>query len=64
VALGISLLLSGQKLADYGFSDRYQGVAGYDDRDYMHTRYYFADDEARKKALAKWADWRKANPNG
>lgn len=63
VALGLSIVLSGQKLADYGFIDRLGG-SGEDGRSYSHTRYYFTDDAARKKALAKWSDWRKANPNG
>ena len=64
VALGISIVLAGQKLVDYGFTDRHAGVAGYETQSYSYTRYYFADDAARKKALTKWTDWRKANPNG
>ena len=64
VALGISIVLAGQKLVDYGFTDRYAGVAGYETQSYSYTRYYFADGAARKKALTQWADWRKAHPNG
>lgn len=64
VALCIALTLTGQKPADYGLADRYEGLTGYDGREYAHTRYYFPDDAARKKALARWAAWRKANPGG
>ncbi|MBN9118295.1 MAG: hypothetical protein J0I06_03895 [Planctomycetes bacterium] len=64
VALGVAIALAEQKPEDYGFTDRYAGVPGYENRYYAHTRYYFADDAARKKAFAKWAEWRKANPNG
>jgi hypothetical protein len=56
-ALALSLLLSGQKPADYGFSDRdfrSPDVAQH----YSSSRYYFRDDGARKKAFAKWAEWR------
>jgi hypothetical protein len=63
VALALSVLLAGQKLSDYGFTDRLGG-SGDEARSYSYTRHYFEDDAARKKALAKWAEWRKANPNG
>lgn len=59
IVLGISLSLSGQKFADYGFSDRYETTSGFETSSYSHTRYYFEDDAARTKALAKWAEWRK-----
>jgi hypothetical protein len=57
LVLGVSLALTGQKPADYGFSDRYatESVS------YSYTRYYFEDDAARKRAFEKWAEWRKAN---
>jgi hypothetical protein len=61
VALAVAILLADQKLADFGFTDRYAGVAGYDTQSYSHTRYYFADDAARKTAFAKWSAWRKSN---
>jgi hypothetical protein len=38
-------------------------MPGSESSSYSHTRYYFADDEARKKALAKWTDWRKSQVN-
>ncbi|MBA4065071.1 MAG: hypothetical protein C0501_15420 [Isosphaera sp.] len=60
VALAVSVLLSGQKLADYGFADLYPtnpaGGAGY-----TYTRHYFPDGEQRKAALVKWAWWRAKN---
>jgi hypothetical protein len=64
LALAVSVLLSEQKLADYGFADRYAGNAAYDDRSFSYTRYYFPNDAARTRALAKWAAWRKADPDG
>jgi len=63
VALALSVLLAGQKLSDYGFTDRLGG-SGDEARSYSYTRHYFEDDAARKKALAKWAEWRKDHPNG
>jgi hypothetical protein len=62
MALAVSLLLTGQELDDYGFSDRYANNPSYTNRAYSYTRYYFADAAARKAAFAKWEKWRKANP--
>lgn len=61
IALGLSLVFTEQKLSDYGFSDRYATVNGFENASYSHTRYYFEDDGSRKKAFEKWAEWRKAN---
>jgi hypothetical protein len=63
IALGVALLLSGQKPAEYGFADR---DAPFSDeaQHYSTTRYYFTDDAARTKAFAKWAEWRRTHPNG
>jgi hypothetical protein len=61
IALAVSILLAEQKLADYGFTDRNAGAG--DDRSYSYSRYYFTDDATRKKAFAKWAEWRKARAN-
>jgi hypothetical protein len=63
MALAVSLLLTGQELDDYGFSDRYANNPSYTNRAYTYTRYYFADGAARKAAFAKWEKWRKANPD-
>jgi len=64
LALAVSVVLAGQKAEDYGFRDRYADSPPYDGRSFTYTRYYFADDAARKKALAKWAEWRAAHPDG
>jgi hypothetical protein len=57
LALAVSIQLAGRKVEDFGFLDRYGSVReGYG---FAHSRYYFGDDEARKKAFAKWAQWRK-----
>ncbi|QJW98107.1 hypothetical protein [Frigoriglobus tundricola] len=61
LALAVSILLAEQKLQDYGFTDRYGGNAPAEKRAYTYSRYYFTDDDARKRALAKWADWRKSH---
>lgn len=63
IALGLSLVFTGQKLSDYGFADRYATVAGFENASYSHTRYYFEDEAARKRAFEKWAEWRRANPD-
>ncbi len=62
LALAVSILLAEQKLEDYGFSDRYGGNTAADKRTYSYSRYYFTDDDVRKRAFAKWADWRKSYP--
>lgn len=62
MVLAVALLLTEQKPTDYGFIDRNANVEGLGDRPYSYAQYHFADDAARKKALAKWAEWRKAHP--
>lgn len=64
VALAVGVLLTGQRLTDYGFTDRYGENLVNEAASYSYTRYYFADDAARKRAFAKWAEWQKANPSG
>ncbi|MCI0704359.1 MAG: hypothetical protein L0241_25145 [Planctomycetia bacterium] len=63
VALAVSIVLTKQKLEDYGFVDRYANNSSYTNRPYAYTRYYFPDDAARKAAFAKWCKRRKANPD-
>lgn len=62
VALGVSVLLSGQKLADYGFDNRF-GTG-------TPTYYYFfgfqdngdgKENKAREEAHAKWKEWTTKN---
>jgi hypothetical protein len=57
LALAVSIQLAGKRTEDFGFLDRYGAVReGYG---FAHSRNYFRDDEARKKAFEKWAEWRK-----
>ncbi len=58
LALAASLVLADQKPADYGFTDRSAGTPA-DKQSFAYTRYYFADDAARKAAFVKWDAWRR-----
>ena len=58
VALAVSVILSGQKLDDYGFVDQFP----HNGTGYTYTRCYFPDDDARKAALDRWKEWRAKNP--
>lgn len=53
VAMGVSAQLAGQKLADYGFDNRFGNAVGGTSYHY----YGFADDKSRDEAHAKWKDW-------
>jgi hypothetical protein len=55
VAMGVQLQLAGEKMADYGFDNRFGG--GWQSYHY----YGFADDKARDEAHAKWREWSKKN---
>jgi hypothetical protein len=57
VALASLLSVTGQKVAEYGFTSRGGNVAVLN-----YSTQYFETDEARKKGLEKWAAWAKANP--
>jgi hypothetical protein len=61
IALVVSLALTKQKPADYGFADRYSGSTVIENPSASSKRYYFTSDDARQKALAKWTAWRKEN---
>jgi hypothetical protein len=63
IALAVSIVLSDQKLEDYGFADRSAGSSPADKRTYSYTRYYFPDDATRKSAFTKWTAWRKTHAN-
>jgi hypothetical protein len=56
-ALAVSIILSGQKMEDYGFVDQFK-ANGVDASTYTYTRYYFQDEDQRKAALDKWKNWR------
>jgi hypothetical protein len=65
VALAVSLTIAGQRLEDYGFEDAFPGNGA----GYSYSRYHFPDygwfwspDDARKRALAKWKNYRAKNP--
>lgn len=60
LALAVSIQLAGKKVEDFGFLDRYGSARESGYSLFAHTRYYFRDDEARRKAFAKWAEWRKS----
>jgi hypothetical protein len=61
VALGVSVLMTEQKLADYGFDTRFGGTP---------TQYYYfgfpdsqdgKESKAREDAHAKWKEWAEKN---
>lgn len=60
LALAVSIQLPGKKAEGFGFLDRYGSARESGYSSFAHTCYYFRDDKARKKAFAKWADWRKS----
>jgi hypothetical protein len=59
VGLAVSVLLSGQKLEDYGFVDLIANPGGV--ATYSYTRQYLPEDK-REAAFRKWAEWRAKNP--
>ena len=61
LALAVSILLTEQRLSDYGFVDRFGTSSSADKLSFSYTRHYFPDDAARKAAFVKWEKWRKAN---
>ncbi len=64
VALAVSLLLSDQKLEDYGFVDHLKanGLKA-TAANYSYTRYYIPEAD-RKAAFAKWKEWQAADEKG
>jgi hypothetical protein len=58
VALAVAVILSGQKIEDYGFVDQYRGSGG---GGYTYARHYLPEAE-RKAAFDKWKRWRETNP--
>jgi hypothetical protein len=61
LALVVSILLSEQKPKDYGFYDSYG--EGNESQSFSYTRYYFRNEDARKSAFTKWAEWQKSHAN-
>jgi hypothetical protein len=61
VALAVSVLLSGQKLEDYGYVDQFKANGAVTGTTYSYTRFYLTE-ETRKTAFEKWKEWRTNNP--
>ena len=61
VALAACIIMAGEKPTEFGLTDRLPDSTASDRFNFSTTRYYFEDDAARKKAFAKWSDWRKTN---
>ncbi len=61
VALAVSVLLSGQKLEDYGYTDQFKANGAITGAAYSYTRFYLTE-ETRKTAFEKWKAWREKNP--
>ncbi|AMV23294.1 hypothetical protein VT84_02720 [Gemmata sp. SH-PL17] len=61
LALAVSILLTEQKLSDYGFVDRFGTSSSADRLSFSYTRHYFPDNAAQKAAFAKWEKWCKAS---
>ncbi len=62
VAMGVSVLLSGQKLADYGFDNRFGGTTP---TSYIYFGFHDNGDgkenKEREDAHTKWKEWAKKN---
>lgn len=61
VALSVSLVLSGQKPEDYGYTDMYR-ASGVASPGFNYSRFFFVTEDERKAALEKWKGWRAKNP--
>jgi hypothetical protein len=61
MALAVSVILSGQKLEDYGFVDNFRTTGAVAGAGYTYSRYYIPEAE-RDKMHKKWRDWRTKNP--
>jgi len=56
MALAAAVILSGQKIEDYGFTDAFKGNGGISGDSYTYSRYYIPDED-RKAMHAKWKKW-------
>lgn len=62
LALVVGLLVTKQNPEDYGFVDQYgKGAGAAGAANFNYTR-YFVPEAKRDAALAKWKEWRAANP--
>lgn len=56
VAMGVQILLAGQKMTDFGYDNQFGGA------NQMYPYYYgFTDDKSRDDAHAKWKEWKGKN---
>ena len=63
MALAAAVILSGQKIEDFGFLDGYRNTAGVAGvaTTYTYSRHYIPE-ENRKAMHVKWKEWREKNP--
>lgn len=61
VGLAVSVILSGQRIEDYGFVDVIRTNGAPAAGSYTYTRYYLPEDK-RDEAFKKWMEWRAKNP--
>ena len=61
MALAVGVVLSGQKLEDYGFVDNFHTSGGIAGNTYSYSRYYIPDAK-RDEMHKKWKAWRAKNP--
>ena len=61
MALAVAVILSRQKLEDYGFVDNFASAGGISSTGYTYSRHYIPA-EKRDAMHKKWKDWRAKNP--
>jgi HEAT repeat protein len=61
MALAAAVILSRQKLEDYGFVDNFASAGGISSTGYTYSRHYIPA-EKRDAMHKKWQDWRAKNP--
>ena len=61
MALAAAILLSGQKIEDYGFVDAFRASGAIANNTYTYSRYYIPDAQ-RKAVHEKWNEWHAKHP--
>jgi hypothetical protein len=64
IALAMVVYVTGQKHSEYGFVNAEQKEFQLFDSVLGYAAVGFADDAARRRAMAKWKEWRRAHPKG
>jgi hypothetical protein len=59
MALAVAVIVSGQKLEDYGFVDNLRASGGISGNTYTYSRFYIPDDQ-RQAMHDKWKEWQVA----